>query len=424
LCIKNNYIYSAKILIKNNINLVSSLYWCIDNKNYIIASYIITKINNCDYNSEDVVKYLFDKITDELVLLKFIDRLIVYIINKTAENITSNYYLIYKVIDSNIIQYHNKIVFINKIKHLINPFEQEPFILYTITNNNEKGMYEITYLLLKQLFIDNKIKLRSVNNNEKVIDIKSIIGTDINNYYYYDKNINFNIIPIILKYIKQNYIHIDCSLYTEFNIYSNEIYMYNLMIIIIYFCVFLTYHLYCNKVIIKNTNIKAITNDIVQKIDTNNEVKKDTIKEVKRDMGNDVRRDMGNEVKKDMGNEVKRNMGNDVKRNMGNEVKKDMGNEVKRDISNKNVFNSIKGAMYIEIDDYETNKALLETETDYKSKIETDYKSKIETDYKSKIETKTKSKHINTIIDSKTILFTENTNISSDIEDNDIYTFD
>jgi hypothetical protein len=62
--------------------------------------------------------------------------------------------------------------------------------------------------------------------------------------------------------------------------------------------------------------------------------------------------------------------------------------------------------MYIEIEDNDTNTniALLETEPE------------------PKLEQKSKRKE-DTVIDSKTVLFTENTNISSDIEDNEIYTF-
>lgn len=51
--------------------------------------------------------------------------------------------------------------------------------------------------------------------------------------------------------------------------------------------------------------------------------------------------------------------------------------------TNTNVFNSIKGGMYREIDDYETNKVLLETE------IETDYKSKIKIKVKVKVKIQT-----------------------------------
>ena len=79
------------------------------------------------------------------------------------------------------------------------------------------------------------------------------------------------------------------------------------------------------------------------------------------------------------------------------------------DTSNKNIFNnknSVKSSMYIEIEDNETNMALLETEPEPKS------------EQKSKLKIKA-----DTVIDSKTVLFTENTNISSDIEDNEIYTF-
>ena len=104
-----------------------------------------------------------------------------------------------------------------------------------------------------------------------------------------------------------------------------------------------------------------------------------------------------------MGKEERAFTGKEERAFKGKEEKRFTGKGVKEVETNKNIFNSIKGGMYREIDDYETNKVLLETE------IETDYKSK--------------NKSKNTVIDSKTILFTENTNISSEIEDNDIYTF-
>ena len=378
-CIKNNYIYSAKVLIKNNIKLESSLLWCIDNNNYIIASYILTKINNV--NMVDTIIYLFDKITDETILLKFIDKITYYMINKSK---VVNDVLVNKVIDSKIIQYYNKVVFINKVKHMINPFEQkEPLILYTITNNDGQGMYEITYLLLMQLFIDNKIMMNSVPYITK--DMKEIISNNnINNYSYHDKNISFNVIPIILQYIKQKYAYIDYTKFTGFNIYNNENSMYNVITIITYFSIFLIYNMFKNKWGIIKGIMGTKKGDI-------NEQKSNDVKK-----SNDVNMDINekcNGVKIDINEKS-----NDVKRS--NDVKKSIN--VKGDT----------GTMYLEIDDYDTNKVLLETEIE----TEIENKPKIKKDYKSK------TKAVKSI-DSKTILFTEKTLISSDIEDNEIYTF-
>jgi hypothetical protein len=405
-CIKNNYIYSAKVLIKNNVKLESSLRWCIDNNNYIIASYILTKINNV--NMVDIVTYLFNKITDETILLKFIDKITYYMINKSK--VVSDV-LVNKVIDSKIIQYYNKIVFINKVIRVINPFEQkEPFILYTVTNNEGRGMYEITYLLLMQLFIDNKIMMNNAPYITK--DMKEIISNNINNYSYHDKNINFNVIPIILQYIKQNYVHIDYTTFTDFNIYNNENSMYNVITIITYFSIFLIYNMFKNRRgIIKDTKKEDI-NDRSNggKMDINdrsNGGKMDI-----NDKSNGGKMDINNksnDVKMDINNKS-----NDVKININdrsNGGKMDINeksNGGKMDINDRSKGDT--GAMYLEIDDYDTNRVLLETETEIinKPKIKKEYKSK--------------TKAVKSI-DSKTILFTEKTVISSDIEDNEIYTF-
>jgi hypothetical protein len=419
-CIKNNYIYSAKVLIKNNINLESSLNWCIDNKNYIIASYILTSNTTCIFNNMvDTITHLFDKITDEIILLKFVDKIVYTCNNHTSQiNTLIINTLVYKVIDSKIIQYYNKVVFINKMKHLINPFEQkEPLILYTITNNDGKGMYEITYLLLMQLFVDNKIKMQNDFIN---LDMKEIISNNINNYSYYDSKINFNVIPIILQYIKHNYTNVDYSYFIEFNIYKNEVNMYNVITIAIYFSIFLIHNIThqgtnhgtnhstnhstnhgTNHGTNQGTNITQSTTEsisilspIVSHKNTTIDPKSTTI---------DPKSTTINP----------KNTTIDPKSTTINP--KSTIVPMPMSISSKNIFNnknSVKSSMYIEIEDNDTNTniALLETEPEPKSEQKPKPKSK----FKIKADM---------VIDSKTVLFTENTNISSDIEDNEIYTF-
>jgi hypothetical protein len=430
-CIIKNYVYLAKILITNNIDIKTSLYWCIDNKNHIIFHYIIKKFNKNLINN-DVITYLFNNIIDEKILLNFIDKIMI----DDIDNIND---IIYKIIDSNVIQYYNKIVFINKIKDRINYISciknNIPFILYTTTNNEGVGMYEITYLILETMIKNKKVNkidndfLYIGTNQESLLDICTN-NLNVNNYY--DKSININIIPVLIQFIKNNYKNVDYTQYTEFNIYQNEIKIYSIILIIILFVVWIV-------ICIKDTNLpndsKVInpTNDI-KVINTTNDIKViNTTNDIK-----------------------VINTTNDIKViNPTNDSK--VINPINKEIVMTKGIN-FGCSMYREIDDYESNKVLLETEDDYKFKgnknttnkgalDNKDTKNKGALDNKNttnkgalgnknttnkgalgnKNTTNKGNKNVkdsisNNFIDSKTLLFTDDTKFSSDIEDDDIFT--
>jgi hypothetical protein len=216
-CINNELNQSAKLLIENKIKLEPILLIkCIETTNHIILGYIINKNPNLLkilFSELTLINYLFDFNTNKNlhddVLMRFILKIInpiikykieelVYLLNFQDEN---NELFGMKILNSKL-ENKNKIIIFSLLKDLIDPMKINnykkgtintcnfPIIMYSMLLNQ----VEITYIFLNNLF-KNKI-IRKLNSSQT---------NTIFDYYHNNQEIEMNFIPIILKFIQDNY---------------------------------------------------------------------------------------------------------------------------------------------------------------------------------------------------------------------------
>ena len=305
-CIIKGYNNSGKILVDNEIGLFkiikkeganmidqsqkSLLFLCIDYKNHIICEKIINKnykIINLKYNKMTILNYLIKSELDEGVILKFLDKLL---INKIDINYQDEYNINipYEVINSSRISYLNKIIFFSKINRInhIDPMlihNKIPLIMYVML----KDYYEITEILLNNL-INNK-RIMKINDNKILKDIET---NNYELYYHTNEKININFIPFIIKYVKENKSDKDIfinhsekivNLKEEYTIYENEYKMNILLMITLEFVCFNILFNKRNKIIIENNIIgnrfkSNLYDDIIEDEDEENSIKEETEK--------------------------------------------------------------------------------------------------------------------------------------------------
>ena len=222
-CIDNKLTLSAKLFIKNNflINIEEInkklLLHCIEMQNHIIMGYIIEKnpiIIMNKYNNQNILNLLFNlysngKISNSNVLMRFIIKIVDPIINnKIKDNIInyqdiSNELIGFKILKSNL-KCSDKIILFNLLKNVINPIlvnnfpssnQNFPLILYSVLLDE----YEMTYIMLNNLFKNNIIYKENKDLEENTIFDYSFNPSEISNSL-----ININFIPVIFKFIKDN----------------------------------------------------------------------------------------------------------------------------------------------------------------------------------------------------------------------------
>jgi hypothetical protein len=241
LCIKKNYIETAKKLLQYNIitnNIIddkSIIFDCIDNKNHLIANLILQKepnIINKLYNNKNIITYLFEKDFEENIKIKF---LLIFLKNNLL-NINSqdknNNHIGFIILKSKF-KKNNKIILFKLITSVIDPLVQNeriPLIIFSMLHDE----FEITYLLMNRLIETKKI-LKT--NNEGIFS------------YYMNNNINENInyIPIILKFIRDYDRKKVIDNDIEFDINNDNLKNENMFLIIIKFT--------CFFIIINNQNV-------------------------------------------------------------------------------------------------------------------------------------------------------------------------
>jgi hypothetical protein len=220
-CINNNLTYSAKLFIKNKfINDDDKLILeCISKNNHIIAEYLIQ-------NNPELIRVKHDKLNllniiikkndnnyldGEQIQVRFIKKIVEPIVtfkinecNLINEDDEYNESLGFLLLSSNKISNKNKIFLINYIKNHIDSMKINKYYDKEIFNKNTKNIpliiysylldeYEITFILLNSLIKDDRIDKIKKNNNS------------IFNNYCKNDDININIIPIIIKYLKDNH---------------------------------------------------------------------------------------------------------------------------------------------------------------------------------------------------------------------------
>jgi hypothetical protein len=214
-CVLNSYYQTAKFLLDYDVEYEKDiLFKCIDKKNHIILGYLIEK--NCEIikvvkNNFTLITYLFDKAdkndyeTD--VLMRFLLKIIKPIVeNKIDDQVinfqdSKNELFGFKVLNSKLGQ-KNKINLFSILKDNINSLEINkyernniciynfPLIMYSVLLNE----YEITYLLLNYLFKNVMIKKNIIVSTCTFFD-----------YTHTSSKININFIPIVFKFLQDNY---------------------------------------------------------------------------------------------------------------------------------------------------------------------------------------------------------------------------
>jgi len=203
LCINKNYIslgiklINYNIIINNLFENKSIIFYCVDNKNHIIADAILKKNKELGtklHNGKNIVSYLFEKKDEEIdenIKLKFI---LIFLKNNFLninyqDNINQN--IGFLILKSNFKKY-NKIILFKIICNQIDPLfknDRIPLIVYSMLSDE----FEITYMLMNRL-IDSKKILKTTNDG--------IFSYYLNTQTNAENNDEINYIPIILKFIR------------------------------------------------------------------------------------------------------------------------------------------------------------------------------------------------------------------------------
>jgi len=199
LCIKKNYteigirLIQYNIVINNIYENKTIIFHCIDNKNHILANYILQKnkeLGNTLYNNKNIINYLFEKKEEDIddnIKIKF---LLLFLKNNFIninyqDKINQN--IGFLILKSNLKKYY-KIILFKIISNNIDPLlknEKLPLIIYSMLLDE----FEITYMLMNKLIESKKI-LKTINDG--------IFSYYLNN----SDNNEINYIPIILKFIR------------------------------------------------------------------------------------------------------------------------------------------------------------------------------------------------------------------------------
>lgn len=223
-CISKNYIHSGLILIKNGINIDEKydnktlLIHAIETHNYEIATKILNKNNkiaNITYNGQYPIFILLKlKIKNEFKFINFAKELLIH---NEYKNIG------FLLLNLNIKKSH-KIILFNNVE--LDPLEKQnniPLILSSLLIDE----YEITYNLLQNLIINNKLR--------KLVHHSGTI-------YEYECDGDINYIPVIIKTLKEK--EINKSILNKTNFEDKDI--LTLFYIIIYVVIMIINEYYMN----------------------------------------------------------------------------------------------------------------------------------------------------------------------------------
>lgn len=204
LCFKNKYTLTLSTLLKTSVIPFNTTYFynTIDYNNYTIFEIMLNKKNdllNKKHDNLHVIQYIFNKIKNKNLIMIFMTKLIKYINkdNMHIINYQDNINIIpgFLILDSEYLNYDNKIMLFNKLLKYMDSLlvcntKLYPIILHTCLNN----YYEICSMLLLEL--QNKGIVQRYNTN---------VNNNILNYYHISNNLNINIMPIVYKFINDNY---------------------------------------------------------------------------------------------------------------------------------------------------------------------------------------------------------------------------
>lgn len=204
ICLKNKYTLTLSTLIKMNVIPFNTTFFynTIDYGNYIIFEIMASRSNNLlskKHNNLHIFQYLFNKIKNTNLLMNFIIRIAKYINkdNMFIINYQDEYNTLpgFLILDSEYLNYENKLMLFNKLLKYIDSLivcnkKLYPIILHTCLNN----YYEICSMLLVEL-----------QNNGIIQRYNTNVNNNIFNYYHNSNNLNINIMPIVYKFISDNY---------------------------------------------------------------------------------------------------------------------------------------------------------------------------------------------------------------------------
>lgn len=299
-CIKYKLTHSAKLFIDYGLDLEikyedkNLLFYCIDNNNHIVAEYIINKNNKIIksfHNKYNVINYLFNtfeknNINDNNIFIRFLVKIINGILkNDSVDDIINfqdnkNELLGFKILQSSLNK-KNKILLFNIIKDHIDPLLINNFIKNGLNRYNFPIImlsvlmdeYEITYIFLNNLLKNNKIvkenrKINNDNMSEELLMSDNMSNSTIFDYTLKTNNINVNIIPVVFKFIKDNYNNI--KIYENTNL--NKCYLENELLVIkkLFELLMFTVYFICFSIGIYQKNILKHKKIILETSDTSN----------------------------------------------------------------------------------------------------------------------------------------------------------
>ena len=216
-CIENDYEMSAKLLIENKIKIEPIyLIKCVDKQNHIILDSLIRKNHNVLkilFSEQTLLTYIIENLENNNIdnrnTMRFLTKIIKTIIQKEDDGITNllnyqdtkNELFGFRILKSKL-KDNEKIIIFTLLKDLINPIEVSSHIKNNVNIQNYPlvifsmilNQVEITYLLLNNMFKNKLIKKINSNNTNTIFD-----------YYHTEKKINFNFIPMVFKYVQDNY---------------------------------------------------------------------------------------------------------------------------------------------------------------------------------------------------------------------------
>lgn len=204
LCFKNKYTLTLSTLLKTSVIPFNTTYFynTIDYNNYTIFEIMLNKKNdllNKKHDNLHVIQYIFNKIKNKNLIMIFITKLIKYINkdNMHIINYQDNINILpgFLILDSEYLNYDNKIMLFNKVLKYMDSLlvcntKLYPIILHTCLNN----YYEICSMLLLELQNKGIVQRYNINVNNNIL-----------NYYHTSNNLNINIMPIVYKFINDNY---------------------------------------------------------------------------------------------------------------------------------------------------------------------------------------------------------------------------
>ena len=220
-CINNNLVQSAKLFIENKFVYRDEklILECIIKNNHIIAEYLIKnnpELIRVKYEKLNLLNIIFKRNENNYshnqnIQVKFIKKIVQPIVeynindcNIINEDDNYNESLGFLILGSNNMSTKNKIYLINYVKNNIDAMKVNEYYDREIYNKNTRNIPLILYSYLLDEYEISFILLNSLVRYDKLDKVRKDSNSIFNNYYKND-NININVIPIIIKYLKDNH---------------------------------------------------------------------------------------------------------------------------------------------------------------------------------------------------------------------------